>query len=301
MLPLISVIVAVRDGAATIDEQLEAMARQTIEDPWELIVVDNASRDGTVEQVRAWQERLPMMRLLHSPAAEHQPGALNVGVAAARAKLVAFCDADDVVADGWTAAMARALDSHAHVTGPLDLTRLNPPEMVWGEHVDRWLQGPMQHRFLPYAMGCNVGWQRDVILALGGFSTLLARSHDRDLSWRAQLSGHQLGFAPDALVHRRQRHSVSAAMRQTYASGRSEKRMMARYAGHGARNRSAWQLIRGWLELTARLPWLLGHRRRLRWVEMAGAQLGLTLPMSRRERDLVRQELESMLSAPRRK
>jgi glycosyltransferase involved in cell wall biosynthesis len=292
--PLISVVMAVRDGADTIDDQLAALARQTMREPWELVVVDNGSSDDTVERVLAWQGRLPFLRLLHGPSRPCQAAALNAGVDAARGDRIAICDGDDVVSDGWVSAMCHALSAHDHVTGPIELARLNPPEFVWGDHVATWLEGSVQHRFLPYALGCNVGWRREVFYSLGGFEH---PAQDKDLSWRAQLAGYEIWFAPDAVVHRRQRQTLLAAARQHISYGRKEAKMMARFAPYGARPLSRWQATRTWMELAARLPWLLRRRHRMRWAETAGFQIGRALPLSGAQRRSLRLVLDSPVSA----
>jgi glycosyltransferase involved in cell wall biosynthesis len=295
--PLISVVMAVRDGADTIDDQLAALARQTMREPWELVVVDNGSSDDTVERVLAWQERLPSLRLLHGPSRPCQSASLNAGVAAIHGERLAFCDADDVVSDGWVSAMCQALSTHCHVTGPIELARLNPPEFVWGEHVATWLAGPVQHRFLPYAMGCNAGWRREVFSSLGGLAEYVGSCQDRDLSWRAQLSGYELWFAEQAVVHRRQRWTVLAAARQHIRAGRNETRMIARFEAYGARPRSGWEAARAWMELAARLPWLVRRRHRMRWAETTGIQIGLALPLSRAERESLRLLVKSRVGS----
>jgi GT2 family glycosyltransferase len=278
--PLLSVVMAVRNGADTVDEQLAALARQTMTQPWELVVVDNGSTDDTVARARVWQGRLPALRLLQGPADRSQSAAQNMGVAASHAERIAFCDADDVVSDGWIHAMCRALSTHDHVTGPIELTRLNPAELVWGDHVAGWLVGPVQHAFLNYPIGCNAGFRRGVFHALGGLDESLPLvGQVRDLSWRAQLSGYELWFAEEALVHRRQRRTVFAAARQHIAYGRAETRMTARFEPFGAGPRSRWETARAWVVLAARLPWLLRRNYRMRWAEMAGMEIGLALPL----------------------
>jgi cellulose synthase/poly-beta-1,6-N-acetylglucosamine synthase-like glycosyltransferase len=52
--PTVSVVIPVLNGAATLGRQLEALAGQTYDQPWEIVVADNGSTDGTVELVEAW-------------------------------------------------------------------------------------------------------------------------------------------------------------------------------------------------------------------------------------------------------
>jgi glycosyltransferase involved in cell wall biosynthesis len=284
--PLISVVLSVRDGTDTIDDQLAALDRQTMSEPWEIVVVDNGSSDDTVARVLAWTDRLPTLRLLDGPPEPSQCASQNAGAAAARGERLAFCDADDVVSDGWVEAMCRALADHGHVTGPIELAHLNPPERVWGQHVACWLEAPPQHAFLPFAMGCNAGWRREVFYSVGGFDADLPVGHDRDLSWRAQLAGVELWFAEQAVVHRRQRQTAVAAARQHISHGRIERQLIARFEPYGARPRPRRATARAWTELGARLPWLLRSSCRMRWAETAGLLIGHALPLAPAQRQV---------------
>ncbi|MDX6512136.1 MAG: hypothetical protein QOE36_1640 [Gaiellaceae bacterium] len=89
--PLVSVVIPVFNGARFLGEAIRSVLDQTYR-PFELIVVDDGSTDGSVALARAFAG----VRVL---AQEHAgPGvARNRGVAAARGELLAFLDADDVL------------------------------------------------------------------------------------------------------------------------------------------------------------------------------------------------------------
>ena len=59
---LVSVIVPMRNEEAHLAQQLRALAGQTYTGPWELVVVDNGSTDGSIKIVEAWRERFPASR-----------------------------------------------------------------------------------------------------------------------------------------------------------------------------------------------------------------------------------------------
>ena len=62
---MISVIIPILDGAVTLPVQLGALAGQTYDGDWEVIVADGGSRNETVDVVRAWTSRLPRFRVVH--------------------------------------------------------------------------------------------------------------------------------------------------------------------------------------------------------------------------------------------
>ena len=84
----------VRDGAATLDRALRSLAAQTF-GAFEAIVVDDGSRDDTPALVHEWEKRDPRVRGLRTEPAGIV-SALQLGLAEARAPLVARMDADDV-------------------------------------------------------------------------------------------------------------------------------------------------------------------------------------------------------------
>src|SRR5437762_2348532 len=87
----ISIIIPLFDKSAYIERALASIAAQTFDD-YEVIVVDDGSRDDGPAKVRDWNDA--RVRLIQQPNAG--PGAArNRGIAEARADWLAFLDADD--------------------------------------------------------------------------------------------------------------------------------------------------------------------------------------------------------------
>jgi len=91
----LSVIIPCFNAEATLAVQLDALAGQVWSEPWEVLVVDNRSTDGSMRVERQYFGRLPNFRIVDAAAEQGQPYALNTGVAMAAGESVAFCDADD--------------------------------------------------------------------------------------------------------------------------------------------------------------------------------------------------------------
>ena len=94
--PVVTVVLPVRDGAATLDAALDSLRAQTYS-RFEVLVVDDGSRDGTPEIARAWQQRDGRFRLV---CGDHDGSggivdALQRGLAEARGAYIARMDADD--------------------------------------------------------------------------------------------------------------------------------------------------------------------------------------------------------------
>jgi len=121
----LSVVIPCYNAEHTIGDQLEALARQTSPESWEIIVANNRSTDGSVAVINRFRKHMHNLRLVEASEKQGAGYAMNVGVRAARGELLAFCDADDVVGEGWITAMQSALAVHKFVSGPHEVARLN--------------------------------------------------------------------------------------------------------------------------------------------------------------------------------
>src|SRR5690242_355556 len=101
--PELSVVIAAFDAQHTLGEQLDALAGQDVGFAFEVLVCDNGSRDATPALVRRRQEHEPWLRLVDASARRGPSAARNIGAGHARGRFLAFCDADDVVGQGWLA------------------------------------------------------------------------------------------------------------------------------------------------------------------------------------------------------
>ena len=126
----LSVVVPCRNAASTLGAQLSALVDQAWQQEWEIVVVDNGSTDATIEVARSFTGSRVPLRIQSARDGSGVAYARNEGIRSSRAERIAICDGDDIVEPGWVAAMGEALRAHELVTGPLDLTSLNRPEIA---------------------------------------------------------------------------------------------------------------------------------------------------------------------------
>lgn len=266
-LPAVSVVLPVRNAAGTLHEQLTALAAQDYRGWWELVVVDNASTDGSRAVVAAFSERLAECRIVPAVGSGNAGRARNVGAGAAKGDLLVFCDADDVADPGWLSAMVAACRRADLVGGALDCTRLSPAFLD-----EQPVPLPQQPDFLPFARSANCAIWRDVLSDVGGWPESFrgGGGEDVDLSWRAQLMGYRLAYAHDARMEYRLRPTVRAVARQKWHYGLTAAPLYRAYRHAGYQRRPWRAVLRSWLWLARHLPDLArpGHARR-RWVRYA--------------------------------
>ena len=221
---VVSVVLCVRNGAAIVGRQLEALAAQDLDAPWELVVVDNGSSDATATVVARWVDEHPSWRLVSEPT-QGVNRARNRGVTAAVAPLLVLCDADDAVEPGWLAAMVRGLAHHDVVGGALVDDPVARPGSPW-RNVHQCVALPIVHG-RPYVMGASLGFRREVFDRVGGFDgRYTGGADDVDFVLRATDAGATVAFVPEARTRYRVKETAAAVIRQQYSYGRGYQRLL---------------------------------------------------------------------------
>ena len=220
-----SVVVCTRDRADALAELLPSLCTQSVDArvSWELIVVDNGSRDRTPALVQQMREKTPVeLRYLR----EEETGlstARNRGWREARGDIVAFIDDDATAGPGWLQSL---VDSYvesgvAGAGGPLvplvEMSDGGPPDPAWvrlfshdagDEAID-----------VDALRGSNMSFRREVLARIGGFDESLGRiggcllAGDETDVLRAvrRLPGaHRIRYAPGAVVYHRVAPGLSA-------------------------------------------------------------------------------------------
>ena len=270
----LSIVIPARNAADFLGHQLAALTAQGWNGTWEVVVaVDTASTDGTAAVVRQYAGS-GRIRLVDAPPGGGPGASRNVGATAAAGSALAFCDADDIVGDGWVAAMGEALRRHEFVTGPLELNRLNPSWAVEARGRSFANQRPVFEGLFPYASSCNLGLRRPLFERAGGFDPAWRVGEDLELSLRLWLSGAEVHFEPAAVVHYRYRPTLAATFRQARAYGRVRPVLAERLRREGRKAPTRAGGLRNWGWLIRHLNLLTVPAGRAKWLWVAGQRVG---------------------------
>lgn len=111
--PRVGVVIIVLDGERFLAEAIESVLAQTIED-WELVVVDDGSRDATPRIVERFAGRDARIRGIAHPNRRNlgMSASRNAGVAATRADRIVFLDHDDLFEPRKLEVLDARLDAH---------------------------------------------------------------------------------------------------------------------------------------------------------------------------------------------
>jgi glycosyltransferase involved in cell wall biosynthesis len=272
----LSVIIPCYNGEETLADQLQALSSQRWDQPWEVLLSDNRSTDRSREIALSFRACLPNLRIVDASERQGQPYALNCAAEAAQGESLAFCDADDVVGDGWLAAIGTALEEHEFVACRWEVARLNAPA-VQRSRTNSQIEGLQRYNnppFLPHAGGGTLGVRRDLHLAVGGFDESLPALHDTDYCWRIQLRGVPLTYLPGALIHVRYRDTPHDTYRQARSYGEYNVLLYKRYRDFGMPAIDWRRGLGAWLTLLKAVPALHRPDVRLRWARRLGWHVG---------------------------
>jgi GT2 family glycosyltransferase len=210
--PVASIVVVSFDSLALTRLCLETLLANTAKPPFELIVVDNASTDGSREYLDELAGRDARVSLLGNEENAGFPAACNQGLAAARGELLVLLNSDTIVAPGWLSQLATHLDGEADLVGPVTNRIGNEAEVpvayeTYGDFLREAGSRAARRRGETFeiqtlTMFC-LAMRREAWEAVGpldesfGIGTL----EDDDYSMRARRAGLRLLCAEDVLVH----------------------------------------------------------------------------------------------------
>jgi GT2 family glycosyltransferase len=209
--PRVSVLMPCRDAAGWLDAAVASILAQTWAD-FELVAVDDGSRDDTNARLQRWASRDRRVRVVAGSGAGIV-SALQEGLAATRGPLIARMDADDVAHPERLAAQIALLEARPELAACGTRVRYFPPGVVrdgalryeqWLNSLatpadivrDAFVECPIAHPTLMI--------RRAVLAAVGGWRDP-GWPEDYDLMLRLIAAGHALANVPAVLLDWRER------------------------------------------------------------------------------------------------
>jgi glucosyl-dolichyl phosphate glucuronosyltransferase len=206
---LITVAICTRNRASFLEKAARTVLPQ-LNEAAELLIVDNASTDATLEagtRLAAADSRVKFWR-------EEELGlstARNAALKRAHGRFVLFLDDDATAEPGWLAAYQKFLSAPPSekiaVVGGAVFPDYEIPPPEWAGASTGFHRGDLPKR-LPYRdspWGCNVAYRREAALAVGMFDSRLGRKGEQmmtreesDLNLRLQDAGYEIWWLPGA-------------------------------------------------------------------------------------------------------
>lgn len=250
--PTVSVVVAAHDEERTLPALLDDLAAQTYA-PFEVVVVDDRSRDATAAVVEAAARRAPgRFRLVRQtevpPGLSPKKLALQRGVEASGGEVVLLTDADCRVGPGWVEGMARAFAPGVGMVLGASELRAGPG--------GTWFQRAQGFEFLTLvatmaatanlglplgASGHNLAYRRETFDRVGGYRSGLGRVAGDDMLMLSLVRGTpgagRIVFQGDPATRVRTRPEPDLA---------AFRRQRARWASSGMHHFSRDRRVMAW-------------------------------------------------------
>lgn len=312
--PLVSVVMANRDGGRFLAAAIASVRRQSLRD-LELIVSDDGSSDDSVAIVEAATAEDPRIRLIRSGRGGGPAAARNRALAGARGEWIAVMDSDDLMeADRLERLIAAAQADGADIVGDdLIVFEDGEPRPLGRLLTGRWAAGPRwldaadyvaRNRF--YGRRPNLGFLKPLIRAAAFPSHILRYDEslrigeDYDLVLRLLLAGGQMRLYPLPLYHYR-KHAGSTSHRldadALTAILAADERLCETIAAGDRRLDAAWKSRRRSIERALQFEALMTAIKRRAWGRAAAAALChpraaalLRLPLAARFEHAVRRQ-----------
>jgi hypothetical protein len=230
-----SVIVVNYNGGGKLVDCLQSVVERLPGDS-EVIVVDNASTDGSPE---AAASRFPTVEVVRSPVNVGYGSGNNLGAASARGRSLVFLNPDTVAERGWLEALLEPLERSAGVgLATARIVLMDQPSRIntCGNEVhvsglalcrgmgEPWDSFPVAGDVAAVS-GAAFAIRKDVFDALGGFDEdFFLYVEDTDLSWRARLAGWKVLYEPASVV--RHHYSLRVTPSKVYLQERNRYQML---------------------------------------------------------------------------
>jgi glycosyltransferase involved in cell wall biosynthesis len=265
--PQISAIICTHNREAYLGAAIDSLLAQTFAEPFEIIVVDNASSDRTREVVEA-RLKHPHLHYVYE-ATTGLSVARNTGAKVARSPILAYLDDDAVASPHWLQTIHEAYQQNPQLAiagGKVTLlwaTGVCPP---------RWLSPGLAGNLGAYDLGetmlyvdrpsltprgLNYSIRRQFLDQVGGFDVKLGRvgkmllsNEELHMTELALERGWQVAYLPDALVAHNvapERLKRSWFLDRGWWQGISEcyREQLAGRAGRGQLMRGSERCLRG--------------------------------------------------------
>ncbi len=226
----VAVVLLTYNGKQYLPELFESLAKTQYTKPWELIVVDNASTDGTADFVGKFEIRNSKFEIIRNAENLGFAEGNNVGIRKALAdgaEYIILLNQDTVVTPDWLSELVRVAESDETIGAVQARLMLADKKDVVnslgnethflgfgyaGGYSGTYHLKPITYnlREITYASGAAVLYRAKALLTVGLFDESLWMYHDDlDLGWRLWRAGWKNVLAPESVVYHKYEFSRS--------------------------------------------------------------------------------------------
>jgi GT2 family glycosyltransferase len=208
-----SVIICTYNRASYLRRMLEVLREQTLgPEDFEIIIVDDGSRDTTARVCAEMRGRLPNLKYVRNEKNRGLAASRNRGLDIAAGNHILFSDDDCLPSAEWVERLSSALTHEPIVSGAVASTATNFLRLCHNiAQFHAVMPGSRPAGKREFFAGANMAFRRSVFDELGGFDKDALLCEDTELILRARERGYSPMFFPDAVVtHIPHRNNLSS-------------------------------------------------------------------------------------------
>ena len=215
----VSFVIPVHNGERWIHEVLASVFAQSDGRPFEVVVVDDGSTDGSAKILERYAEegRLELVQGQQRGAA----AAANLGIGQASHPIVCQVDQDVILQPRWLASLLAELEQDG-VAAAQGYYITDPGDSVWARVMGRDLEyrySQIRGRYMDHVCTGNTAYRADLLREVGLFDESFGYGYDNDMSYRLGEAGYRLAFCRKARSIHRWRPRLTGYLTQQYGVG----------------------------------------------------------------------------------
>ena len=225
----VSFVVPVYNGRRWLASVIDGIEAQRDGRPFEIIAVDDGSRDGSQRLLRE-AEAEGRLRLIDGPR-RGSAAALNAGVREAKHPVICQIDQDVILQEGWLTPLLAALDDPG-VAAAQGHYVTAAGAGFWARVMGRDLEqryAAIAGEFTDHVCTGNTAYRASALHQCGLFDEDIGYGSDNDLSYRLTAAGYRLAFCRSAVSVHRWREDARGYLRQQFGVGYGRLDILARH------------------------------------------------------------------------
>lgn len=214
----ISVIIPAYNSAATVLDTITAIQNQQyLKDSFEIIVVDDGSKDGTANLVK----KIPNVKLISQPNSG-PAAARNNGAKNASGEILVFTDSDTVPHPNWLYELIKPFDSYQIMATTGTYSQINTQSQL-STFIQREIE--LKHKsygdFILFGGTYNLAIRKELFEQIGGFNEEYkkASGEDTEICYKILSEGHKIKYVPTAIVGHYHPENIGKYLKTQFTHG----------------------------------------------------------------------------------
>jgi len=227
---------------------LDSLLIQQIGDAYEIIIVDNNSTDSTAQIIKEYASLYSCIRFFNNPDRKISKSR-QISLREAKAKLLAFVDADCVVPFDWLGVLLKGYHKYSKIYPKLAAVgggNIFPKKRnmfqkaasivlssFWGSHTSTQGRLFKEDRLVRHIPTVNILYNREVLLGMGGFDEDFGNiCEDVELNHRLSRAGYKFVFLKDSFVWHNFAPNLWIWIKRVFAYGKGRVWIIKKHPSH---------------------------------------------------------------------